>query len=227
LSMEDVHLLAGYFVSQAGKPNKLELTAELIFKLNHLNRAGKGDLKSLLFNEAKKLSLKLTATEVVYWLEYCYMSIEKYAFRYHHVFFSPGHDIPEAVMGLIKNAEHSIDLCIFTITHQELAQELELAFKRGIKLRILTDNEKQYDAGSRIKDLRNSGIPLRTDESPYHMHNKFGIIDSRMIFTGSFNWTYTAVKHNQENLLVTTNYDIVAQYRTEFERLWMEMKGNG
>ncbi|MFA6401766.1 MAG: phospholipase D-like domain-containing protein [Salinivirgaceae bacterium] len=222
--MDSVHEIAAYFVSQAGEPNKLALNEELIFKLNHLNRAGKGDLKILLFNEAKKLSVKLSATEVVYWLENCYMSIEKYAFRYHQVFFSPGSDIPEAMMELIKNAEHTIDLCIFTITHQELAKELELAFHRGIQMRILTDDEKQYDAGSCINDLRKLGIPLRTDKSRYHMHNKFGVIDSRMIFTGSFNWTYTAVKHNQENLLVTTNFDIVAQYRTEFERLWNEMK---
>ncbi len=222
--MDAVHEIASYFVSQVGETHKADLPAELIFKLNHLNRAGKGNLKSLLFNEAKKLSLKLTATEVVYWLEYCYLSIERYAFRYHQVFFSPGRDIPEAMMGLIKKAEQTIDLCIFTITHQELAKELELAFQTGIKLRILTDDEKQYDAGSCIRDLRNAGIPLRTDKSQYHMHNKFGIIDSRMIFTGSFNWTYTAVKHNQENLLVTTNFDIVAQYRTEFERLWDEMK---
>jgi phosphatidylserine/phosphatidylglycerophosphate/cardiolipin synthase-like enzyme len=48
-----------------------------------------------------------------------------------------------------------------------------------------------------------------------------------MAFTGSFNWTYTATKHNQENLLVTSYYDVVTQYLTEFERLWEEMKPMG
>jgi phosphatidylserine/phosphatidylglycerophosphate/cardiolipin synthase-like enzyme len=55
------------------------------------------------------------------------------------------------------------------------------------------------------------------------MHHKFGIIDSRIVFTGSFNWTYTATKHNQENLLITTNVDIVGQYSEQFEELWKEM----
>jgi len=55
------------------------------------------------------------------------------------------------------------------------------------------------------------------------MHNKFGIIDNRIAFTGSFNWTYTATKHNQENLLATSNFDIVNQYKDEFGRLWNEM----
>jgi phosphatidylserine/phosphatidylglycerophosphate/cardiolipin synthase-like enzyme len=55
------------------------------------------------------------------------------------------------------------------------------------------------------------------------MHHKFAIIDTRIVFTGSFNWTYTASKHNQENLLVTSNYEILNQYADEFERLWKEM----
>jgi phosphatidylserine/phosphatidylglycerophosphate/cardiolipin synthase-like enzyme len=41
--------------------------------------------------------------------------------------------------------------------------------------------------------------------------------------TGSFNWTYTATEHNQENLLATTNFTIVRQYQDEFNRLWDEM----
>jgi phosphatidylserine/phosphatidylglycerophosphate/cardiolipin synthase-like enzyme len=80
-----------------------------------------------------------------------------------------------------------------------------------------------YDHGSAIWDLKNAGIPVKTDHSRYHMHHKFGIIDSRIVFTGSFNWTYTASKHNQENLLITTNFDINKQYSEEFEQLWAEM----
>jgi phosphatidylserine/phosphatidylglycerophosphate/cardiolipin synthase-like enzyme len=55
------------------------------------------------------------------------------------------------------------------------------------------------------------------------MHHKFAVIDDRIVFTGSFNWTYTASKHNQENLLVTTNFDIVRQYQEQFNQLWEEM----
>jgi phosphatidylserine/phosphatidylglycerophosphate/cardiolipin synthase-like enzyme len=55
------------------------------------------------------------------------------------------------------------------------------------------------------------------------MHNKFGIIDQKIAITGSFNWTLTATLHNQENLLATSNVDIVNQYQHEFNRLWQKM----
>ncbi len=161
------------------------------------------------------------------WLENSILAIEKYAFRFHQVYFSPSYDIPDVMMGLIKNAETTIDICIFTITHQELAKALIKAHERGIRLRILTDDEKQFDKGSCVRSFIKAGISVKTDESRYHLHHKFGIIDNRMAFTGSFNWTYTATKHNQENLLVTSYYDVVTQYLTEFERLWEEMKPMG
>ncbi len=88
---------------------------------------------------------------------------------------------------------------------------------------MITDDRKIFDRGSEIQNLRNKGIDIKIDHSEYHMHNKFGIIDDRIAFTGSFNWTYTAQKHNQENLLVTTNQSIVEQFKSEFDRLWQEM----
>jgi phosphatidylserine/phosphatidylglycerophosphate/cardiolipin synthase-like enzyme len=216
--------IISYLIDLKRNSNTKQVPTEIISALNHLNRVERGDLKAQLFNEAKKMSLNESAQDSLFWLENCFLLIEKYTFRFHQVFFSPGGEIPETILGLIKNAEQSIELCIFTISHYELAKELLDAQKRGIKIRLLTDDEKQYDKGSRIKHLHHEGIAVKTDNSRYHMHHKFGIIDERMVFTGSFNWTYTASKHNQENLLVTTNYTIVQQYRTEFERLWTKMK---
>ena len=53
--------------------------------------------------------------------------------------------------------------------------------------------------------------------------NKFGVIDKRVAITGSFNWTYTATKHNQENLVATTKFEIVKRYEEEFNRLWKQL----
>jgi len=34
-----------------------------------------------------------------------------------------------------------------------------------------------------------------------YMHNKIAIIDGRILFTGSYNWSKSAEERNQENLL--------------------------
>lgn len=52
------------------------------------------------------------------------------------------------------------------------------------------------------------------------MHHKFLVVDSRILITGSFNWTRQAIVGNNENLIVTTNAKLVPLYQREFEKLW-------
>jgi len=221
--MKDINYLADFFTGQYGQPFDGNIPAGIIRKLNQLNRAERGDLKDLLFNQARLLEQEKTRGSVIFWLQNCFMTIEKYSFRLHKVYFSPGFDIMDNLCDLIAESQTTVDLCIFTITDNRLSDKITERFKKGVRFRIITDDEKMFDHGSEIMQLDKTGIPVKIDHSRYHMHNKFGIIDERIIFTGSFNWTYTASKHNQENLLITTNYDIVHQYQAEFERLWKTM----
>ena len=117
----------------------------------------------------------------------------------------------------------SIEICVFTISDELLSRALLAAVARGVKVRLITDNNKMRDHGSQVKALARAGVEVRVDNSRYHMHNKFGIIDGRIAFTGSYNWTYTAKAYNQENLVVTTNYTIVHKFIDEFSSLWVEM----
>ena len=52
------------------------------------------------------------------------------------------------------------------------------------------------------------------------MHNKFIILDKKVIITGSFNFTTSAIVDNHENVVVTDQLDIVGQYVSRFEKLW-------
>ena len=102
-----------------------------------------------------------------------------------------------------------------------LANALLAAHKRGIGVRIITDSETINDIGSDTHKMANAGIPCRTDsEKRYHMHNKFMIIDQKFLVTGSFNWTFAAVKHNQENIVVIDGKYYISKYHDEFCKLW-------
>ena len=68
-----------------------------------------------------------------------------------------------------------------------------------------------------------TGWSIHSPNPDFTMHHKSGIIDPRIVFTGSFNCTYTVSRHNQENMLATTNFDIVKQDKDQFEQLWNEM----
>lgn len=215
--------LVKYLTNNFGKPFLQKTDPEIARLILRLNREDRGELRYRLFNECRKLDAANNGQQAIFWLQNCFELIDKYMFHIHKVYFSPGTDILESISDLLGQATKSVDLCIFTITDGRLVADLMDCLQRGIKLRIITDDDKMYDHGSAIQELKNAGIPIRIDHSRYHMHHKFGVVDSHIIFTGSFNWTYTATKHNQENLLVTTNFDIVKQYENQFDLLWNEM----
>lgn len=136
--------------------------------------------------------------------------------------FSPGDDCSGRIGALLRQAKRTLDVCVFTITDDRLADPLLAAHQRGIAVRILTDDEKSHELGSDVDRLRSAGVPLRMDHSPYHMHHKFAVLDRTVLLTGSYNWTRGAAQFNKENVLTTGDPALVAAYLAAFERLWTE-----
>jgi cardiolipin hydrolase len=215
--------IRAYFVENIDNILKDNVDKNILHQIGWLDRAQRGKLRNSLFEAAKTLTPARSKEETLEWLHKCFQLIDKNSFHFDKVFFSPGPEIEQTIYSILLGAKSSIHLCIFTITDARLAEELIKCHKNGIKVKIITDDEKIKDQGSEIVTLEKAGIPVKTDHSRYRMHNKFGIIDGRIAMTGSFNWTYTATEHNQENLLTTTNFTIVKQYQDEFNRLWEEM----
>ncbi|NDA63765.1 MAG: hypothetical protein EBX50_17300, partial [Chitinophagia bacterium] len=116
--------------------------------------------------------------------------------------FSPGPACKNLILGELKRAEASLDLCVFTISDDELTRTIAEAHHNGVKVRILTDNDKSLDAGSDIDQLADEGIEIRVDQTENHMHHKFMIRDKKSLLTGSYNWTRSAERFNQENVLL-------------------------
>jgi phosphatidylserine/phosphatidylglycerophosphate/cardiolipin synthase-like enzyme len=113
-----------------------------------------------------------------------------------------------------------VDLCVFTITDNAVSREIYEAFRRGVKIRLITDNDKSYDRGSDVEDLDRSGIPIRIDQTDAHMHHKFAIFDGKTLLNGSYNWTRSAFTKNEENVLVTDDARFIKRFQGEFDRLW-------
>ena len=135
-------------------------------------------------------------------------------------YFSPNDDCVGAINGLIRFARETIDACVFTITDNRISDELALAHDRGVAIRLLTDDDKSFDAGSDIARLQRLGIAIRQDSSPYHMHHKFAIFDRRQLLNGSYNWTRGAAENNEENLVVSQERGLISEFQSAFDYLW-------
>jgi phosphatidylserine/phosphatidylglycerophosphate/cardiolipin synthase-like enzyme len=139
-------------------------------------------------------------------------------------YFSPGDECPRAIGRLLANAVKTIDICVFTMTDDRLSDEILHAHRRGIEVRIITDDAKAEDLGSDVPRFEESGIPTLVDRSPFHMHHKFAIIDAKTLLTGSYNWTRGAARDNEENLIVTNDPRFLSPFQEAFDRLWAKLK---
>ena len=134
--------------------------------------------------------------------------------------FSPSEGCPQRIMQLLSAARTDLDICVFTITDDRLAEAILEAHARGVAVRIITDNEKAFDLGSDVERLQAAGVQLKVDQTPFHMHHKFALVDRQLLLTGSYNWTRGAARDNLENFIVTSERRLVEPFLEVFERLW-------
>jgi len=140
-----------------------------------------------------------------------------------HAYFSPGDACLNAIIAGINSAKSSLKICVFTISDDRITRAILQAHRRGIPVKILTDNEKLYDKGSDIRELAQAGIAVRIDNTTNHMHHKFALLDNQTVLTGSYNWTRSAAQYNHENLIISDDETMTKDFCREFDRLWDEM----
>ena len=139
------------------------------------------------------------------------------------VHFSPGNDCLHCLQHLLRQATSTVDICVFTITDDRIADSVIDAHHRGVVVRVISDDEKANDLGSDLSRLQSLGVAVACDTTPDHMHHKFAVFDSRVIVSGSYNWTRSAAERNEENLVVSDDARLLRAFQQRFEQLWKEL----
>jgi phosphatidylserine/phosphatidylglycerophosphate/cardiolipin synthase-like enzyme len=191
-----------------------------------LNEPQRAQLRSMAFRMAREAA-GVDGARAIGWLE----EINKLLLppperedAYATAAFSPGDDCVNVILGQIRAARVTADICVFTVTDNRITAALREAHRRGVALRIITDNDKMLDEGSDIEELASAGVPVRVDFTEYHMHHKFAIFDGRTLLTGSYNWTRGAAAYNEEHLVVTNDRGLVRAFAEKFEGLWRNLE---
>ena len=142
-------------------------------------------------------------------------------------------EIEDAIIKYIKKAKRNIFLAVAWISNPTLIKELiDKSNQRKVKINILvdcdisnykntkgkTDNIKFITKGKNINFYVWYHINISGNDKFYNlMHNKFCIIDDRVI-TGSYNWTNKA-KFNRENIVVIKDKSIARNYKEQFKNM--------
>lgn len=136
------------------------------------------------------------------------------------IYFSPRGGCAQAIIDLIRSANRSIHVLIYSFTLDSIGYALIEAHRRGIDVRVVFEREQlsEYSEYWRLKD---AGVPVRGDTNPHAMHNKIMIVDSEIVVTGSYNWSKSAEESNNENIIVIRSRRIAEEYERIFEKIWV------
>ncbi|MGJ7902431.1 phospholipase D-like domain-containing protein [Lysobacter sp. 1R34A] len=183
-------------------------------------------LRNRAFAMARELMLgePVHALDGLRWLEQVIKTLDVVAApaTVSSAYFAPGDACLRKLRELCRGARRSVDICVYTISDDRLSEEILACHRRGIAVRLISDNDKKFDDGSDVLRLRDAGVPVRIDDSPFHMHHKFSLFDGRVLANGSFNWTRSATTSNEENLVVTDDANLVRCFAGQFEELWQK-----
>ena len=187
-------------------------------------------LRHRAFAIAREEIVSPTAHGVLDWLEEIVKVLDhkasqkKPAAPRSRAWFSPGGDCVREIRSLLRDTRREAAICVFTITDNRISDAILECHRRGVKLRIITDDDKSEDRGSDIERLEQAGIAVRVDHSPHHMHHKYALFDNKLLLTGSYNWTRSAAEVNEENIIVSGEEGLVKQFSNHFNELWKNTK---
>ena len=144
------------------------------------------------------------------------------------VYFSPDGGAEKALVAAIDQAQQRIQAAVYTFTSRRVAKALLRAVKRGVKVSMILDgnDESEYSKGYYVSKrgivVRYArGLRRKKKKISYGlMHDKFAVIDGRLVVTGSYNWTVSAERWNYENLLVIDSVSLASRYEQEFNQIW-------
>jgi phosphatidylserine/phosphatidylglycerophosphate/cardiolipin synthase-like enzyme len=139
--------------------------------------------------------------------------------------FARDESVADVITNLLHGASGSICGALYRFSHPGLAQALEDAVHRGVRVRLLVDGNKYKESRTTQELLSGAIIPFRLafgrQGRGSKMHHKFVILDQQTVLTGSYNWTHESENENQENLLILRDPYPVQVYTAEFEALWL------
>lgn len=130
--------------------------------------------------------------------------------------------IRSEITPLLHKAKGEVLVAMAWFTSNELFQELLDCINRGVNVElVLLDNASNfmYYAPDFNLFIKAGGIMRIAKVENGFMHHKFCVIDSDIVITGSYNWTYSAETKNIENIVMTDNKVVVTQFRNEFKKL--------
>jgi phosphatidylserine/phosphatidylglycerophosphate/cardiolipin synthase-like enzyme len=144
--------------------------------------------------------------------------------------FAPSDDLESYDIKLLDSAKSSVDIAMYALTDERLADELLSLANRGVKVRLDRDGLQLGDEIARaqgksavaptVRISRNKNISIRVKGRSTSMHLKAYCIDGSILRTGSANWSESGERSQDNDLYILRDPKVVGRFESDFEDLW-------
>ena len=135
--------------------------------------------------------------------------------------FSPHGGAERAVTETLRHARVRVRAALYGLTSRVMEHALADLARAGIDVALKIDRGQSggTEQAAAIDRLQAAGVSVAVSRSRTPIHDKFAVVDSRWVITGSFNWTASAERRNRENVLVLDCPDLAAFFDAEWENI--------
>jgi phosphatidylserine/phosphatidylglycerophosphate/cardiolipin synthase-like enzyme len=138
------------------------------------------------------------------------------------VYFSPEDGIAKYVLQRLAVAKRSIHFMTFSYTADDISDAMIAKVKTGLLVRGVFESQNAGGSGADFSRLKQGGVDVLEDGNCYILHHKVIVIDERTVITGSYNFTNSAEKDNDENLVIVDDPALARAYLEEFQRVYAQ-----
>jgi phosphatidylserine/phosphatidylglycerophosphate/cardiolipin synthase-like enzyme len=144
---------------------------------------------------------------------------------HNEIHYAPDENLEPIDTGLIDSSTREIDLAAYVLTDVPVMEALGRAAARGVKVRVylfegeLPHKGRPKEAIDTLIATPNVEIRLKPDHDPL-MHIKAFQIDSRLLRTGSANFSNAGEKMQDNDLILIQSAAAAETFKQKFDAMW-------
>ena len=126
--------------------------------------------------------------------------------------------VEEEIIEAIDEAQSSVDIAVYALNLEDVADALRRADQRGVDVRLVIESDNAGEP--EVQALLGAGIAIHADQRPPLMHHKFIVIDGAEVWTGSMNLTGGAAFQDNNNLVRIASTPLAEDFTGEFNEMF-------
>jgi len=133
--------------------------------------------------------------------------------------FAPENTVADRVAARIREATTTIHFLAFSFTHDGIGQAVLERRRGGVGVSGVFERTGSETRFSEFGVMKQAGLDVYQDGNPYVMHHKLFVLDGRTTLFGSFNFSDSADRDNDENCLIVDDPQFASRFEDEFQRI--------